>query len=158
MTGDASSRSYKLEELADEAGVTPRTVRYYVQRGLLPPPVFRGKDSAYGVEHALRLKAIKRLQDRFLPLDAIQEALAGRTAEQIERLGVGEPESPPLLPLPPVSFPPSAIRWERTTLAPGLELHLAEDASPAVRALASRIRVEAQNPPMRPDGRGGSRR
>ncbi len=68
--------TYKLHELAEEAGVSPRTVRYYVQRGLLPAPEFRGKDTAYGQEHLLRLHAIKRLQQTHLPLDEIQDRLA----------------------------------------------------------------------------------
>ena len=51
---------YKLEELARAAGTSPRTVRYYVQRGLLPAPAFRGKDTAYGPEHLVRLRAIRQ--------------------------------------------------------------------------------------------------
>ena len=35
--------AYKLDDLAAAAGVSPRTVRYYVQRGLLPAPPFRGR-------------------------------------------------------------------------------------------------------------------
>jgi DNA-binding transcriptional MerR regulator len=30
---------YSLQELADEAGVSVRTVRYYISEGLLPPPL-----------------------------------------------------------------------------------------------------------------------
>ncbi|MCC6705677.1 MAG: MerR family DNA-binding transcriptional regulator, partial [Thermomicrobiales bacterium] len=29
---------YSLQELSDAAGVSPRTVRYYIAEGLLPPP------------------------------------------------------------------------------------------------------------------------
>ena len=69
-----SDDTYKLEDLAKAAGTSSRTVRYYVQRGLLPPPVFKGKDSAYGKDHLVRLKAIKKLQGDYLPLDAIAAA------------------------------------------------------------------------------------
>jgi DNA-binding transcriptional MerR regulator len=78
--------TYKLEELAEEAGVSPRTVRYYVQRGLLPAPEFRGKDTAYGREHLLRLHAIKRLQQAHLPLDEIQIRLANATEAELVKL------------------------------------------------------------------------
>lgn len=77
---------YKLEELAAEAGVSPRTVRYYVQRGLLPAPEFRGKDTAYGRGHLLRLHAIKRLQQAHLPLDEIQIRLQGASDAELERI------------------------------------------------------------------------
>jgi DNA-binding transcriptional MerR regulator len=77
-----ATKTFKLDELAAAAGVSGRTVRYYVQRGLLPAPQFRGRDTAYDEEHLLRLQAIRRMQDQYLPLDAIQaelaRALAGR--------------------------------------------------------------------------------
>ncbi len=82
--------TYKIEELAAEAGVSPRTVRYYVQRGLLPAPEFRGKDTAYGQAHLLRLHAIKRLQQAHLPLDEIQARLASMTEADLARLARGE--------------------------------------------------------------------
>ncbi|MEZ4298305.1 MAG: MerR family transcriptional regulator [Polyangiaceae bacterium] len=78
--------TYKLEELAALAGVSARTVRYYVQRGLLPAPEFRGKDTAYGREHLLRLHAVKRLQEAHLALDEIQVRLANATIRELEAL------------------------------------------------------------------------
>lgn len=78
--------TYKLEELAAAAGVSPRTVRYYVQRGLLTAPEFRGKDTAYGREHLLRLHAIKHLQEAHLPLDEIQVRLTNATEAELIRL------------------------------------------------------------------------
>ena len=82
--------TYKLDELATLAGVSPRTVRYYVQRGLLPAPDFKGKDTAYGREHLLRLQAIKHLQEQRLPLDEIQAELAHVHEAELERLARGE--------------------------------------------------------------------
>src|SRR5438093_3979309 len=84
--------TWKLDELARQAGVSARTVRYYVQRGLLPPPVFRGRDTVYSTEHLLRLKAIRRLQAQFLPLDAIQQELERCSPEALRRLAVEEDE------------------------------------------------------------------
>lgn len=90
--------TYKLEELAAEAGVSPRTVRYYVQRGLLTAPEFRGKDTVYGREHLLRLHAVRRLQQAHLPLDEIQIRLAGASEPELERIARGEVESAVRLP------------------------------------------------------------
>src|SRR3954463_13515501 len=81
--------NYKLEELAVAAGVSSRTVRYYVQRGLLSAPVFRGRDTAYDEDHLLRLRAIKRLQERFVSLDAIQAELEQRSREELEKGAAG---------------------------------------------------------------------
>ena len=151
------AETYKLDELAEQAGVSPRTVRYYVQRGLLPGPTFRGKDSSYGREHLVRLRAVKRLQDQFLPLDVIQEELAKRTLEQIERLASGKEQLstvPVATPPAPKTEPARGTSWQRYELAPGLELNLAADAPESVRRLAEKLINDAAQ--ARPTGRGGT--
>src|SRR5688572_1976162 len=113
-------KEWKLSELAEAAGVSPRTVRYYVQRGLLSAPPFKGPDTVYGEEHLLRLKAIRVLQARFLPLDAIQVELARLSPDELRALAEAEvptailPPAPPALPEPlkssEVSMPGTASR------------------------------------------------
>lgn len=151
-----SDDAYKLDEIAKAAGVSARTVRYYVQRGLLPAPTFKGKDSSYGRGHLARLRAIRKLQDAFLPLDAIQAELSRRSLEEIERLADGRDAivSPVTQPFdPPVQIPPHPPRVEprtrttrRTSLAPGLELALDDDAGPEARALHDRILALLRGP------------
>src|SRR5262249_32662449 len=120
--------TYKLDELAEKAGASARTVRYYVQRGLIPAPAFRGKDTAYTREHLVRLKAIRKLQERFLPLDAIQAELAGKSLAEIERLAEDGPTAKVAVMTPSVGPHPyrqpdlsPGSRWEKWQLAPGLE-------------------------------------
>lgn len=64
-----------LDALADAAGVTPRTVRYYVQQGLLPSPGTRGPKTRYDRGLLDRLQLIKRLQRQHLPLSEIRHQL-----------------------------------------------------------------------------------
>jgi len=128
--------TYKLEDLAKLAGVSPRTVRYYVQRGLLPAPTFRGKDTAYGDDHLARLQAIRKLQEQYLPLDAIQAELERRGAEEILR----SPHPHPIpQPIPRPHPPPvtSAQSWRRYELRDGVEIHLREDVAPSVGNLVN---------------------
>jgi DNA-binding transcriptional MerR regulator len=146
-----SDATYKLDELARAAGTSARTVRYYVQRGLLPAPAFRGKDTAYGHEHLVRLRAIRRLQEAYFPLDAIAAELARRSSDEIERLADGDelPQAPP----PARELTDPTVRpalmgrvHRRIVLAPGVELDVAEDA-PAdskrlVEALLKDLRVK----------------
>lgn len=75
-----------IAELAEQTGVTPRTVRYYVAEGLLPPPGGAGQQRVYTDEHLRRLQAIKRLKEAYLPLDEIRRQLAMLPAEELERL------------------------------------------------------------------------
>ena len=174
QVSQATEGNYKLEQLADRAGVSPRTVRYYVQRGLLPAPVFRGRDTAYSTEHLVRLRAIRRLQDQFLPLDAIQAELERRSMDEINALadgaeitiathgatgtGVlpsvhrgGHPYRPlvPMVPMTPQTMHPmrvpayvTATGWTRIELAPGLEIHIADNADANTRIAADELRAD----------------
>lgn len=153
---------YKLDELAEKANVSPRTIRYYVQRGLLPAPEFRGKDTAYSQAHLLRLRAIKRLQQSHLPLDEIQARVASASERDLERIASVDAEdarrspAPPAPskapaggspyrspgyqdPLPAPAIPLASETWERVRIAPGLELHLRGDAGPEARRVAREI-------------------
>ncbi len=144
-----SEKTYKLGELAKAAGTSPRTVRYYVQRGLLPAPSFRGKDSAYSPEHLVRLRAIRRLQDAYLPLEAILAELEGKDLRALEAIANGSrPAEAPARAGTPARIPPPPVDpgtaspgrvWRRIELAPGLEVHVADDASPLALALAERV-------------------
>jgi len=140
--------TYKLDELAKAAGTSPRTVRYYVQRGLIPPPSFRGKDSSYSREHLVRLQAIKKLQDAYLPLDAIAAELEGKSIEQIEAI-VREERTPPepvhhqhMVVVTPTPIPRA---WRRVELAKGVELHVADDAPLSAKELAEKILNEVSS-------------
>jgi DNA-binding transcriptional MerR regulator len=159
--------SLKLEELAARAGVSPRTVRYYIQRGLVPAPEFRGPDTSYGDHHLLVLKAIRSLQDAHLPLDAIAGMLQGKSAEALRSIAGGQASAhaqvQPVLGAAvsrddsPAARPPAMAgmprRGTRFELATGLELWLSDDASEATRELADALRELAARGSMH-KGRG----
>ena len=87
--------SFDLAELSFQAGVSPRTVRYYIQQGLLPSPEARGPGAHYGPEHLDRIRLIKRLQHEHLPLAEIRRRLDDLDPDEIRRLLKGEPGKPP---------------------------------------------------------------
>ena len=134
----------KLEELAKSAGVAPRTVRYYVQRGLLPAPQFRGRDTEYGEEHEVRLRAIRKLQEIHYPLDAIQSVFDGHSLEEVRRIAEGKVPQMGRAAVSVTAPIPATRRWSRFELAPGLELHLADDAGQDVVSLAQKLRREVE--------------
>ncbi len=78
-------RRYALTELADLAGVTPRTVRFYLSQGLLPSPGATGPGVKYGEEHLDRLRLIRRLQREHLPLAEIRSRLSGLDGDEVAR-------------------------------------------------------------------------
>lgn len=81
---------YRISELADKAGVTKRTIHYYMGRGLLPPPNGAGLGTTYSDEHLYRIMLIKKLQDAYLPLDEIKKRMAGMSLEDVRGCFEGE--------------------------------------------------------------------
>jgi len=86
---------YSLTELADLAGVTPRTVRYYLTQGLLPAVGQSGPGSKYDPGHLARLRLIRRLQAEHLPLAEIRRRLDGLDDVEIRALAGSEEPAPP---------------------------------------------------------------
>ena len=75
--GDApAARAYSIGELAREAGITVRTLRYYQERKLLPPPRREGRIGWYSQDHLSRLRVIGQLLDRGHTLGGIGELLS----------------------------------------------------------------------------------
>lgn len=64
-----------VDELAAAAGVTVRTVRFYATKGLLPPPLLRGRTGLYGPTHLARLQLVRDLQAKGFTLQAIERFL-----------------------------------------------------------------------------------
>jgi DNA-binding transcriptional MerR regulator len=132
---DASPTPLDLTELADRAGVSIRTVRYYIQQGLLQEPEARGPGAHYTEEHLDRLLLIKRLQKEHLPLAEIRKAIQSGAAEAVVprsagdyvRSVLGKTSAPMQMSSPPMQQQPEEpvrSQWERITLAPDIELHL----------------------------------
>ena len=109
---------YAIGDLADLGGVSRRTVRYYVQEGLLPTPLGIGRGNHYGPEHLEQLLRVKALQEAGHTLDDIRRTLDGATPR------VSETREPSVA---VVDVAPAPEVWRRLTLSPGVELHLAGD-------------------------------
>ena len=125
---DQMEKSYSIQEIVQASGVPRRTVRYYVQRGLLPPPEGAGRGHFYRPEHLDRLLMIKDLQGRGLSLEEIRARLdRGGDADALAHEPVPEMEL-----------------TTRIHLAPGVELLVSRSARPLtpsqLRALAAAAR------------------
>lgn len=94
--------AYTIDDLTAQAGVTVRTVRYYIGEGLLPPPLGAGPGTRYTREHLDTLLLIGALKDRYLPLREIRRRLQGMDPAAIHaavegmhaRTGPGPVEQP----------------------------------------------------------------
>lgn len=105
---DASPDRYSLDDLATLAGLTPRTVRYYIQQDLVSRPEGEKRGAYYQRRHLEQLLLIRRWTDSGLSLDRIRE------------LTQGAPADPP----PRAARAGSVEVWSRVTLADGLEVQI----------------------------------
>ncbi|MEE1771755.1 MerR family transcriptional regulator [Streptomyces sp. JV185] len=82
-----------MEELAKEAGIPVRTVRFYRERGLISPPRREGRIAWYDEHHLARLRTITGLLERGHTLTGIADLArtfeSGRDVAEV--LGLGEP-------------------------------------------------------------------
>lgn len=145
--------SYSLDELTSAAGVTVRTVRYYIAEGLLPPPVGGGPRTRYTQGHLDRLMLIGRLKDAYMPLKEIRRRLQSLSDEEIgdaasisDSREMTPPDSaatyigqvlherhPPVyeaasMPAPHMHAPPPDQTWRRIPITDEAELLVTEDA------------------------------
>ncbi len=75
-----------IDELAERCGVSVRAIRFYIAQGLLPGPGSRGKSATYGEEHLARLRLIRQLSERHVPLAKIQDLLQGLSLDELKAL------------------------------------------------------------------------
>ncbi len=130
---------YSLQDLSDLAGVTPRTIRYYIAQGLLPSPGKAGPGATYTDGHLNRLRLIKRLQREHLPL-----------AEIRARLVVLDDATVAALVEAPASEPPagSAIDYIRAVLEGDRSSEEMPGSHPANMALSSSPPAPPASPPL----------
>lgn len=103
-----SGERYSIDELASLAGVTPRTVRYYIAEGLLSRPIGEKRGAHYLQQHVDELVRIRRWTE------------AGHSLDRVRDLLNGAPEDPARKRTPPGSVEV----WSRMTVSDGLEVHL----------------------------------
>lgn len=71
----AAKGEMTIRELAERTGMTVRNIRAHQTRGLLPPPVVRGRTGYYNEEHVARIALTREMQADGLNLEAIRRVL-----------------------------------------------------------------------------------
>jgi DNA-binding transcriptional MerR regulator len=168
-----------IEDLADRAGVSVRTVRYYIGQGLLAGPGTRGRAAVYGDEQLERLRLIRRLAEQHVPLAEQRRRLAGLSLAEVQELLAMEERRERALkraegarsprdyvagllarartghdaPAPVTGErEPVAEAWHKWQLAPGVELHVRTDADGTYSRLVERLLETAREAPGRDPG------
>ena len=106
---DTAAR-YAIGDLARLAGVSRRTVRYYVQESLIPAPLGVGRGNHYSREHLDEILRVKAMQETGQSLDEIRRGPVDRAkATQRDSETMAAPER---------------TLWRRLSLSPGVEIHI----------------------------------
>ena len=82
MSAAATERALRIGEVAERTGLTPRTIRYYEEIGLLPSAERRkGEHRLYDETDVERLQELKRLRDLLnLSLDELKQLVEAEEA------------------------------------------------------------------------------
>jgi DNA-binding transcriptional MerR regulator len=78
------AEEYTLEDLERLSGLPVRTLRFYIQEGLLPGPDTRGKFARYSRKHFATLEFIRRMKSMRLPLQQIRQLLDSMSTEEVK--------------------------------------------------------------------------
>ena len=90
---------FKIEQVSEWTGLSRRTIRYCVQKGLIEPPAGRGRRGHYNMSHLEMLRRIRGLRDKGLSFAKIRENLKSRITKE----------------------------WIRRELDPGVEVNISSD-------------------------------
>lgn len=102
-------QSYSLDDIASLTELPPRTVRYYIQTGLVDRPLGIGKGATYTQRHVEQLLQIRKWQLAGLSLERIGEVM--------RRADAG--------PLPPAPRRAGTVEvWSHLVVADGVEITL----------------------------------
>ena len=96
-----------IHELAARAGISVRTIRYYIEEGLLPQPSYQGKYSYYTLNYLDRLELIRRLKESYLPLREIREIMSSLSDADVQEKLKQQPGSSQIILEPPMPAQPS---------------------------------------------------
>ncbi len=99
-------KTYTIEELGELTGYTRRTIRYYVQEGLIDPPAGRGRGGFYYDSHVRQLSRIRSFQEKGIGITAMVSLMKKETLQ-------------PVLPSREVM-----IRYE---IVPGIEVNISRE-------------------------------
>ena len=78
-------KKYTFEELCALSGVSSRTLRYYIQIGLVDKPIGQTRAAHYLSSHLEKILRIKQLSEAGISLERIRDVLSGGSLPLPER-------------------------------------------------------------------------
>jgi hypothetical protein len=160
-----------LKQLIDQTGESERTLRYYMQLGLLDGPTSSGSAARYTIENIKRVAHIRQRQREGVGLREIQRELAAPAKAQqaslfsptvpptvsptaampaldaleyLQRQGLVPPAPRPAPRPRRPGWPPDREQWERQVLDDGIELWVRRPLDPHRQKLLHQLLDRAE--------------
>jgi len=125
---NTATKKYSLDEICSLSSQTKRTVRYYIQQGLVDRPIGEKRGAHYTEHHLEQLLEVQKWKNAGLSLERIRELLVNEKST-----------TPP----PPPRKPGSIEVWSRIQINDGIELNINPERAgltpEQVRALSKQI-------------------
>jgi DNA-binding transcriptional MerR regulator len=113
-----TSQKYTIQQLSELSGYSRRTIRYYIQEGIIEPPAGRGRGGFYYDSHLDKLLRMKDLQQQGLNLTAIIKKLKQTEASDITT---------------------DKEAWIKYTITDGIELMVREDIDISKKSIVNQL-------------------
>lgn len=136
-------RTYSLEELCAATGIPPRTVRYWIQLGLVDRPQGAGRGAHYARAHLDQVAWVVASQRKGLSLDAIRE-IAQQPATREGRIAAAPARVPGTVEVRTRLVIDDGIELDIEAGRAGLSPEQVRALFKGVQALHERIRREKQ--------------
>ena len=108
------ARKFTIDEICALVEMNKRTVRYYIQKGLVGRPEGTGKGAFYNHSHLEQLLTIRKWKAAGLSLERIQDILSSENPGSIDDQT-----------LPPLPTKQGSVEvWSHMLIGDGIELHI----------------------------------
>jgi DNA-binding transcriptional MerR regulator len=149
------TEEFAINELAKKSGVSVRTIRFYINEGLLPAPQIQGRYTVYTQEYLDRLALIRHLKESFLPLKEIRDVLSSLSWDEVrETLAQVSRRNVVYAPPPSAEREPDRARTLREDRSSALDyINSLLSSTPATRPLPPSQQPEPLRPAPSPPKR-----
>lgn len=133
-----AEEEFTIQELCNQTGFPRRTIHFYIQQEILPPPSGSGLGAHYGREHLLRLKLIPVLRQQGLRLDDIRQKFKSTSTAELDQMS-GLPVPAAIKAPAPAGDPISGSPYILYNLPDGILLMVPNHLSPESRQKAQQL-------------------
>lgn len=136
------SNKYTWASLERASGVSARTLREWIRKKVLPPPIGGGRGAHYDERHVAAARVIRHLRASGERLSAIRMRVAGRSESELRALldaPVAVSSAEPLVERNVEGSPPPLQNMQMIELMDGLTLIVNADRGGLVRRIAEEI-------------------